>query len=180
MALRLYNTMSRTFEEFRPLENEHVRMYTCGPTVYAPSHVGNFRAYIFEDILRRYLKYRGYGVTQVMNLTDIDDKTIRDSQAAGISLDEHTRKFKDMFFEDLDRLNIERAELYPEAAKHIPEQFRLKYSQIPWSQMAGMRDKLIHEYFGIKLDVLWQTIFKRFPEIKQPLQKLLTELDTEY
>ena len=125
MALRFYNTMSRTFEEFRPLEDEHVRMYTCGPTVYAPSHVGNFRAYIFEDILRRYLKYRGYGVTQVMNLTDIDDKTIRDSQAAGISLDEHTRKFKDMFFEDLDRLNIERAELYPEAAKHIPEMVAL-------------------------------------------------------
>ena len=125
MALKFYNTMSRTLEEFHPIENNSVRMYTCGPTVYAPAHIGNFRAYIFEDILRRYLKYKGYAVTQIMNLTDIDDKTIRDSQAQGISLDEHTRKFKEMFFEDMDRLNMERAEVYPEATRHIPEMVAL-------------------------------------------------------
>jgi len=125
MALMFFNTMSRALEVFRPMDNKHVRMYTCGPTVYAPSHIGNFRAYVFEDILRRYLKYKGYRVMQVMNLTDIDDKTIRDSQAAGVSLVEHTRKFKDMFFEDIDRLNIERAEIYPEATAHIPEMVAL-------------------------------------------------------
>jgi len=108
-------------EGFSSLEPNHVRMYTCGPTIYAPAHIGNFRAYIFEDILRRYLKYKGYRVTQVMNLTDIDDKTIRDSQAAGITLQEHTKKFEDMFFRDIDRLNIERAEFYPAATQHIPE-----------------------------------------------------------
>src|SRR4030065_178363 len=101
MALRFYNTMSRRLEEFEPIEPGHVRMYTCGPTVYGPAHIGNFRAYIFEDILRRYLKYKGYRVTQVMNLTDIDDKTIRDSQEAGISLDEHTRKYKAIFYKDI-------------------------------------------------------------------------------
>lgn len=113
--------MTRALEEFNPIDKNSVRMYTCGPTVYAPAHIGNFRAYTFEDILRRYLKYKGYAVTQVMNLTDIDDKTIHDSQALGISLDQHTSQFKDMFFRDLDRLNIERAEVYPEATKHIPE-----------------------------------------------------------
>jgi len=121
MAPRFFNTMSRRLEEFKPIESGYVRMYTCGPTVYGPAHIGNFRAYIFEDILRRYLKYKGYRVTQVMNLTDIDDKTIRDSQEAGITLQEHTRKFIDMFFGDLDRLNIERAEFYPAATEHIPE-----------------------------------------------------------
>jgi cysteinyl-tRNA synthetase len=125
MALRFFNTLSRAFEEFQPIDDKSIRMYTCGPTVYAPAHIGNFRAYTFEDILRRYLKYRGYQVTQVMNLTDIDDKTIRDSQAAGISLDDHTRKLKEQFFRDLDRLNIERAEIYPEATKHIPEMVSL-------------------------------------------------------
>lgn len=125
MALKFFNTLTRTLEDFQPLKDKTVGMYTCGPTVYAPAHIGNFRAYIFEDILRRYLKYKGFEVTQVMNLTDIDDKTIRDSQASGVSLDEHTSKFKEIFFRDLDRLNIERAEIYPEATKHIPEMVTL-------------------------------------------------------
>jgi len=86
MALRFKNTLTRSKEEFQPIEPGTVRMYTCGPTVYNYAHIGNFRAYIFEDLLRRYLKYKGYAVTQVMNLTDIDDKTIRESQQEGISL----------------------------------------------------------------------------------------------
>lgn len=125
MPSRFFNTMTRTLEEFRPIEENLVRMYTCGPTVYEPAHIGNFRAYIFEDVLRRYLIYKGYRVKQVMNLTDVDDKTIRDSNAAGIPLAEHTQKYKDVFFRDLDRLNIQRAELYPEATKHIPEMIAL-------------------------------------------------------
>src|SRR3972149_7598042 len=108
MSLRFFNTMTRRLEDFKPLQPGHVKLYTCGPTVYGPAHIGNFRAYLFEDLLRRYLIYKGFRVTQVMNLTDIDDKTIRDSNAAGISLTEHTRKFKDMFFSDVDRLSIQR------------------------------------------------------------------------
>ncbi len=121
MPVKFFNTMSRQLEDFKPIDPDKVRMYTCGPTVYAPAHIGNYRAYLFEDILRRYLIYKGYDVTQVMNLTDIDDKTIRDSNAAGISLSEHTRQFKDMFFKDIDRLNIQRAEYYPSATEHIDE-----------------------------------------------------------
>jgi cysteinyl-tRNA synthetase len=113
--------MTRSLEEFKPMQPGVVKMYTCGPTVYAPAHIGNYRAYTFEDILRRYLIYKGYKVTQVMNLTDIDDKTIRDSNARGISLQEHTQQFKDMFFQDIDRLNIQRAEFYPAATEHIEE-----------------------------------------------------------
>ena len=82
-VFRVQNTLSRSLEEFRPLAAGHARMYTCGPTVYNFAHIGNFRAYVFEDLLRRWLKFKGFRVTQVMNLTDVDDKTIRDSQAAG-------------------------------------------------------------------------------------------------
>jgi len=121
MALQFYNSLTRRKEEFRPLTPPEVRMYTCGPTVYNYAHIGNFRAYIFEDLLRRYLKYKGYRVMQVMNLTDVDDKTIRDSRAAGISLNDFTAKYKKAFFEDLDTLRIERAEVYPAATEHIPE-----------------------------------------------------------
>ncbi len=121
MALRFKNSLTRVKEEFKSIEPGKVRMYTCGPTVYDFAHIGNFRTYMFEDLLRRYLKYKGYQVTQVMNLTDVDDKTIRDSQAAGITLKEHTDPLKKAFFEDLDALGIERAEYYPAATDHIPE-----------------------------------------------------------
>jgi cysteinyl-tRNA synthetase len=121
MALVFLNTFSRAKEEFVPLEPGHVRMYTCGPTVYAPAHIGNLRAYMFEDLLRRYLIYKGFRVTQVMNLTDIDDKTIRDANARGLSLAEHTRQFIEAFFHDMERLNIQKAEYYPKATEHIPE-----------------------------------------------------------
>jgi cysteinyl-tRNA synthetase len=125
MALRFKNSLTGVKEEFRPIEPGKVRMYTCGPTVYNFAHIGNFRAYVFEDLLRRYLRYKGYDVMQVMNLTDIDDKTIRDSQAEGVSLDEFTQRYKDAFFEDLDTLRIERAEVYPAATDHIPEMVQM-------------------------------------------------------
>ncbi len=96
-------------------------MYTCGPTVHNFAHLGNFRAYIFEDLLRRTLKYFGYRVIQVMNLTDVEDKTIHASNELGIKLSEYTKKYKDSFFEDWDILRIERAEYYPAATEHIPE-----------------------------------------------------------
>jgi len=97
MTLRFTNTMTRHLEEFKPLEDNHVRMYTCGPTVYGYAHIGNFRTYMFEDLLRRYLKYKGYRVTQVMNLTDVDDKTIRGAREANIQIAEYTSKFKKDF-----------------------------------------------------------------------------------
>ena len=121
MALEFFNTLSGSQEPFTPIEEGIVKMYTCGPTVYDYAHIGNFRAYVFEDLLRRYLKYKGYEVVQVMNLTDVDDKTIRDSNEAGRELNEYTKKYIDAFFEDLDTLNIERAEYYPRATEHIPE-----------------------------------------------------------
>ncbi len=125
MPLRFTNTMTKKLEEFKPIDENHVRMYTCGPTVYDFAHIGNFRTYMFEDLLRRHLKYKGYKVTQIMNMTDIDDKTIRDSIKLGITLDEHTSKFKKAFFDDIDLIRIERAEVYPEATKHIDEMIEL-------------------------------------------------------
>lgn len=100
-------------------------MYTCGPTVYLYAHIGNFRAYVFEDVLRRYLKFKGFKVTQVMNITDVDDKTIRDSQAQKKSLKEFTEFYTKAFFEDIKKLNIEEAEYYPKATDHIKEMVAL-------------------------------------------------------
>jgi len=125
MSLRFTNTRTRQKEEFRPLGPGRVRMYTCGPTVYDFAHIGNFRTYMFEDLLRRYLKYRGYEVVQVMNLTDVDDKTIRGMQKEKVSLEQYTAPYKRAFFEDLDALGIERAEHYPEATAHIREMVEL-------------------------------------------------------
>ncbi len=119
MSLKFYNTLTRTLEEFKSIEPGKVGLYTCGPTVYNYAHIGNFRAYIFEDILRRTLKYCGYQVTQVMNLTDVDDKTIRDSRERGMDLDSFTSEYKKAFFNDIETLGIEKAEHYPEATKHI-------------------------------------------------------------
>ncbi|MBI3328878.1 MAG: cysteine--tRNA ligase [Nitrospinae bacterium] len=119
--LRLFNTLTRTKEVFEPVHAGEVRMYTCGPTVYDYAHVGNFRTFIFEDILRRYLIYKGYRVVQVMNLTDVDDRMIRGAQQAGLSLSEYSAVYKKAFFEDLQTLNIEPAEYYPAATDHIPE-----------------------------------------------------------
>lgn len=125
MAFKIYNTLSRRLEEFEPLERPLARLYTCGPTVYDYAHIGNFRAYIFEDLLRRYLQFSGFKVIQVMNLTDVDDKTINGARAAGVALGAFTRPFKDAFFEDLKTLNIETAEHYPAATDHIPEMIAL-------------------------------------------------------
>ncbi len=119
--VKFFNTMSRQLEEFNPMVEGEAKMYTCGPTVYNFAHIGNFRAYIFEDFLRRTLSYCGYKVTQVMNLTDVDDKTIRDSIAANTPLRDYTQQYKDAFFADLKSLHVEPAEFYPAATDHVPE-----------------------------------------------------------
>lgn len=125
MALRLFNTLTRKKEEFYTIHPGEVRMYTCGPTVYDFAHIGNFRAYVFGDILRRYLEYRGYKVTYVMNITDVDDKTIAGSQREGITLGEYTKRYKEAFFEDVKSLNILPADIHPEATAHIKDMIAL-------------------------------------------------------
>jgi cysteinyl-tRNA synthetase len=113
--------MSRRLEPFEPLTAGKVRMYTCGPTVYNYAHIGNYRTYVFEDLLRRTLRRNGYDVLQVMNVTDVDDKTIRGAREAGVDLDAYTEPYRAAFFEDLDTLRIQRAEHYPRATRHLPE-----------------------------------------------------------
>lgn len=121
MPLKLYNTHSRTKEEFIPRQKGKVKMYVCGPTVYDYIHVGNARPFIVFDVLRRFLKYRGYEVTYVVNLTDIDDRIIERAKSEGIDTTEVTEKYTKAFFEDIDRLGIERADVHPKATEHIPE-----------------------------------------------------------
>ncbi len=124
-ALHFYNSLTRRQEPFHAINPGKVGMYTCGPTVYNFAHIGNFRAYVFEDILRRTLEFAGNKVTQVMNLTDVDDKTIRGAKAGGLALNAFTRPYIEAFFTDLAALNIEPAEVYPPATGHIPEMIAL-------------------------------------------------------
>jgi len=120
-ALRLHNTMSGQLETFTPIEPGHVRMYTCGPTVHDYAHIGNFRTFLFEDLLRRVLLQQGYRVTQVMNLTDVEDRIIKKAADRGETIDEFTEPYIEAFFQDLDTLRIQRAEHYPRATHHIFE-----------------------------------------------------------
>ena len=127
MESRIYffNTLTRKKEVFIPLETGKVKMYTCGPTVYDYAHIGNFRAFLFEDLLKRWLLYRGFKVTHVMNLTDIDDKTIKGSQTQQIPLKQYTDFYVKAFFEDIKALNIQPADVYPRATEHISEMVAL-------------------------------------------------------
>lgn len=106
MAISFYNTLTRKKEEFKPLKKGEVNLYSCGPTVYNYAHIGNLRAFVFFDVLRRYLTYKGLKVNHVMNITDIDDKTIKGSQKEKKTLEEFTRFYEDEFFKDLERLRI--------------------------------------------------------------------------
>lgn len=119
--LRFQNTLTRRKENFKPIRKGRVRMYTCGPTVYDSAHVGNLRTYVFEDILRRSLEFLGYKVTQVMNITDIEDKIINKAKQQGKRIGEITKVYTKRFMEDVRRLNIERVEEYPAATGHIKE-----------------------------------------------------------
>ena len=123
--MKVFNSLTRREEALEPLADNTVRFYTCGPTVYNFAHIGNFRAYMFEDILRRVIQFNGMKVKQVMNLTDVDDKTIRGANAAGVALTDYTKTYKDAFFADLKKLNIQPAEVYPAATDHIPEMIAL-------------------------------------------------------
>ena len=120
MALRLYNTLSGKIEEFRPLRGNEVRMYACGPTVYDYGHIGNFRTFVAVDLLRRFLIQSGFSVRHVMNITDVDDKIIRNSAQEGLSVKDYTAKYEKAFLEDSSTLNIEQP-ILARATEHIQE-----------------------------------------------------------
>jgi cysteinyl-tRNA synthetase len=120
MALRLYNTLSGKIEEFQPLQKNEVRMYACGPTVYDYGHIGNFRTFVAVDILHRFLRQSGYTIHHVMNITDVDDKIIRNASREGVPVQQYTAKYEKAFLEDMLLLNIEQPKLV-RATEHIPE-----------------------------------------------------------
>ena len=121
----IYNTLSGRIEEFKPLEEGVVKLYTCGPTVYDYAHIGNFRSYVAEDLLKRFLKFLGYRVIHVMNITDVDDKTIAGARAEGISLKEFTTKYEKAFFEDIETLRLDKADYYPRATEHVEDMIKI-------------------------------------------------------
>ena len=125
MVLRLYNSMGRRVQIFRPLRGRSVRMYTCGPTVWNYAHIGNYRTFVFEDVLRKYLGFRGYRVTQVKNITDVEDRIIKGMKQFGKSRKELSDFYEKAFMGDLGTLGIQRAEFYPRATEHIEEMVAL-------------------------------------------------------
>ena len=123
--IRFHNTLGGKIEPFVPLKSDGVRMYTCGPTVYDYAHIGNFRTFVFQDVLRRFLKLRGYKLNHVMNLTDVDDRIIANAAAAGVGIREYTEKFAQAFFEDCKALSIEAPEQWIRATDHIADMVKL-------------------------------------------------------
>src|SRR5262245_36274757 len=119
--LKLTNTLTATQVPFTPMDGEHVRMYTCGPTVYDYAHIGNFRTYVFEDVLRRHLLSKGWKLTHVMNITDIDDKIIKRSVELGVNLKSYTEPYTKAFFEDSATLRIQPPDVITPATEYIPE-----------------------------------------------------------
>jgi cysteinyl-tRNA synthetase len=123
--IRVYDTPRREKVAFEPLEEGKIRMYSCGPTVWDYAHIGNFRAFLFPDVLKRYLQYRGFVVEHVMNLTDVDDRIVKQVSDAGTTLNDYVQTYIDGFFDDLDRLGIQRADRYPRATEHVEEMVHL-------------------------------------------------------
>ena len=123
--LHLYDTRTRTAQDISPMDGKTLRFYCCGPTVYGPAHIGNFRTFVMQDVFRRVLELGGVPTTHIRNLTDVDDKTIRDSQKAGVSLAEFTAGWADLFHRDCAALNCLPPHAEPSAVGHIPEQIRM-------------------------------------------------------
>ncbi|MCM8830497.1 MAG: cysteine--tRNA ligase [Candidatus Omnitrophica bacterium] len=137
--IKFYNTLTKRKEDFKPIKEGIVGLYTCGPTVYDLAHIGNFRAYVFEDLLHRYLEYRGFKVIRVMNITDVDDKTIKGCQKEGISLREYTDRYLTAFIEDMKTLRLKNPDYLPRATEHIPE-------------MVSLIKKLLQKGYGYRKD----------------------------
>ena len=144
---RLYNTLTRRVEPFTPADGETVRMYSCGPTVYNPAHLGNFRTFLFNDLLRRAIRLRGWRVRQVMNLTDVDDKIIKRANEQGKTIREITEPVTEIFFADRDYLRIEAAEDYPKATDYIPQMIALVRTLIERNVAYQAEDRSV--YFAI-------------------------------
>lgn len=166
-TLQLFNTQTKELQTLTPIDGKAIRLYTCGPTVYDFAHIGNFRTFIFEDVLRRTIRFFGMNVIQVMNLTDVDDKTIRGAIAKKLSLDAFTKQYKEAFFEDAATLNIEKVEHYPAATDYIP-------------QMIAMIEELIKKkaaYMGADNSVYFA--ISQFPEYGKLSHLTLDELKTD-
>lgn len=146
MTLKLFNTLTKRIEEFKPIKKGAVSMYSCGPTVYNYAHIGNFRNYVFVDLLKRYLELKGFKVKHVMNLTDIDDKTIRDSGKIGWSLKQLTDKYTKIFMEDIKTLNIEPADIFPKATEHVKDMIEFTKNLV---EKGFAYEKLGSVYFSI-------------------------------
>ncbi len=159
--IQFFNTLSGGKETFRSIVPGEVKLYTCGPTVYDYAHIGNFRAYLFEDLLKRFLQFAGYRVSHVMNITDVDDKTIKGAETQGVSLEHYTAKFIQAFFEDTRLLRVAPADHYPRATEHIPDMVRL---------IRGLLDK---GYAYVKDGSVYFSIAK-FPEYGK-LSKIRTD-----
>ncbi|MEE8160646.1 MAG: cysteine--tRNA ligase [Acidobacteriota bacterium] len=125
MALRLYNTLTRQVEEVKPLDGETIRLYVCGPTVYDFVHIGNFRTFVFQDLLRRYISYKGFPLRHVMNVTDVDDKIIDNARKANLSIKDYTARYAEAFFEDMERLGLQKPDVTPCATDHIDSMVQL-------------------------------------------------------
>lgn len=147
-TLKFFNTETREKIPFQPQQPPHVKLYTCGPTVYHYAHIGNFRTYVFEDLLRRTLKGFGYQVEQAMNITDVDDKTIKGAIEKGVSLETYTRPYIDAFFADLETLAIERVEHYPPATAYIDQMIQMIQTLIEKGVAYQGNDGSV--YFAIK------------------------------
>ena len=152
MTLRLFNTLTGQLDALEPADGKALRMYACGPTVYDYGHIGNFRTFLQVDILRRFLRLTGIAVRHVMNITDVDDKIIRNAVEAGIPIGEYTKQYIDAFFEDLESLRVERPEQIARATEHIP-------------QMVALIEKLAAAGAAYKVeDGSWYFRLKSFPE----------------
>ena len=144
---RLYNTMTRSIEPFAPADGETVRIYSCGPTVYNPAHLGNFRTFLFVDLLRRAIRLRGWKIRQVMNLTDVDDKIIRRAHEQRKTIQQVTEPVTKIFHEDREYLRIESAEVYPKATDYVPQMIALVAGLIEHGVAYVADDKSV--YFAI-------------------------------
>ena len=125
MALRLYNTLTRQVEEVTPLDGETLRLYACGPTVYDFVHIGNFRTFVFQDLLRRYISYKGFPLRHVMNITDVDDKIIDNARKANLSIKDYTARYAEAFFDDMQKLGLQKPDVTPYATDHIDSMVQL-------------------------------------------------------
>ena len=165
MTLRLFNTLTGQLDALEPADGKALRMYACGPTVYDYGHIGNFRTFLQIDILRRFLRLSGMAVRHVMNITDVDDKIIRNAGAAGIAIGEYTRQYVNAFFEDLEALRVERPETIARATEHIP-------------QMVALVEKLAAAGAAYKVDDgSWYFRLKSFPEYGKLSKKDLSGME---